>query len=107
MQRASLSEMSRYVFLISSFLDSSLKILLLTNKQVKLLSDMGFPGGTSGKEHTCQYRRQKRPRFYSWVRKIPWRRAWQPTPVLLPEEFHGQNLEGYSPWGYKEWDTTE
>ena len=107
MQQASLSEMSRYVFLISSFLDSSLKILLLTNKQVKLLSGMGFPGGTSGKEHTCQYRRRKRPPFYSWVRKIPWRRAWQPTPALLPEEFHGQNLEGYSPWGYKEWDTTE
>ena len=30
--------------------------------------------------------------------KIPWRRAWQPTPVILPEEPHGQrSLEGYNP----------
>ena len=35
-------------------------------------------------------------------------RKWQPTPVLLPEKFHGQrSLVGYSPWGHKEWDTTE
>ena len=33
----------------------------------------------------------------------PWRRAWQPTPVLLPGESHGQrSLVGYSPWGPKE-----
>ena len=38
----------------------------------------------------------------SLVRKIPWRREWQPTPVLLPGEFHGQrSLVGYSPWGRK------
>ena len=38
--------------------------------------------------------------FYLWVRKIPWRRAWQPTPVFLPRESHGQrSLVGYSPWG--------
>ena len=43
-----------------------------------------------------------------WVGKIPWRRAWQPTPVFLPEESHGQkSLVGYSPWGHKESDTTE
>ena len=37
-----------------------------------------------------------------WVRKIPWRRAWLPTPVFLPGESHGQrSLEGYSPWGCK------
>ena len=41
-----------------------------------------------------------------WVGKIPRRRKWQPTPVFLPGEFHGQrNLVGYSPWGRKEWDT--
>ena len=35
--------------------------------------------------------------------KIPWRRKWQPTPVFLPGESHGQrNLVGYSPWGQKE-----
>ena len=44
----------------------------------------------------------------TWVGKIPWRREWQPTPVFLPGEAHGQrNLEGYSPWGCKELDTTE
>ena len=43
-----------------------------------------------------------------WVGKIPWRRAWQPTPVSLPGESHGQRtLAGYSPWGHKEWDTAE
>ena len=42
------------------------------------------------------------------VRKIPWRRKWQPTPVLLLGKFHGlRSLVGYSPWGHKESDTTE
>ena len=44
----------------------------------------------------------------SWGGKIPWRRAWQPTPVFLPGKSHGQrSLAGYSPWGHKESDTTE
>ena len=47
----------------------------------------GFPGGASGKEPTCQCRRLKRRGFYPWVRKISWRRARQPTPVFLPENF--------------------
>ena len=43
-----------------------------------------------------------------WVGKIPWRRAWQPTPVFMPGESHGQrSLVGYTPWGYKESDKTE
>ena len=47
-------------------------------------------------------------RFDSWVGKIPWRRKWHPTPVLLPGESHGQrSLAGYSPWGRKELATTE
>ena len=42
------------------------------------------------------------------IRKIPWRRAWQPTPVFLLGEFYGQrSLTGYSPWDYKESDMTE
>ena len=46
--------------------------------------------------------------FNPWVRKIPWRREWLPTPIFLLGESHGQrNLEGYSPWGHKELDTTE
>ena len=53
----------------------------------------------SGKEPTCQCRRRKRLEFDPWVGKIPWRRAWQPTPVCLPGESHGRrSLEGYSPW---------
>ena len=52
-----------------------------------------FPGGTSGKEPACQCRRLKRCRFYPLVRKIPWRRAWQATPVFLPREFHGQRSQ--------------
>ena len=47
-------------------------------------------------------------RIDPWVRKIPWRRAWQPTLVLLPGELHGQrSLAGYSPCGCKELDMAE
>ena len=50
----------------------------------------------------------RRQRFDTWVGKIPWRRAWQPTPVFLPGESHGlRSLVGYSPWGHKESDTNE
>ena len=49
-----------------------------------------------------------KPGFNLWVRKIPWRRKWQSTPVLLPVKSHGQrSLVGYSPWGREESDTTE
>ena len=43
----------------------------------------GLPGGTGGKEPVCQCRRCKRHKFDPWVRKIPQRRAWQPTPSFL------------------------
>ena len=47
-------------------------------------------------------------RFDPWVRKISWSRKWQPTPVFLPGEAHGQrSLVCYSPWGCKESDMTE
>ena len=46
--------------------------------------------------------------FDAWVGKIPWRRAWQPTPVFWPGEFHGQrSLADYSPWGRRESDITK
>ena len=49
-----------------------------------------------------------RPRFNPWVGKIPWRRKWQPTPVLLPGKYNEwRSLVGYSPWGCKESDMTE
>ena len=64
----------------------------------------GLPKWLSGKS-TCQCRRHKRSRFDPWVRKTPWRRKWQPTPVLLPGESHGQrSLVGYSPWVEKRHD---
>ena len=52
----------------------------------------GFPGRASGKEPACPCRRHKRCRLDPWVGKIPWRKAWQPTPVFLP---------GESPWAEK------
>ena len=61
-----------------------------------------FPGGSDGKEPACQCRRSKRHRFDPWVRKMSWRRKWQPTPVSLPGSSHGQRSPvGYSPWGHK------
>ena len=46
--------------------------------------------------------------FNPWVRKIPWRREWLPTLVLLPGKSHGwRSLVVYRPWGGKEMDTTE
>ena len=57
----------------------------------------------SGKESTFQWRRCKRHRLHLWVRKIPWSRKWQPTPVFLPGKF----LAGYSPWCRRESDITE
>ena len=53
-----------------------------------------FPGGTSGKETACQCKRCRRRRFNPWIRKILWRRKWQPTLVFLPEKFHGQRRLG-------------
>ena len=56
----------------------------------------------SGKESTCQCRRPKRHRLDPWVRKIPWSRKRQPTPVFLLGKSLGQrSLVGYSPWDYK------
>ena len=65
----------------------------------------GLPRWLSGKEPTSQYRRH---RFDCWVRKISWRRKWQPTPVFLHGKSHGlRSLEGDSTWVCKESDTTE
>ena len=62
----------------------------------------------SGKESTCQYSRYKRQEFNTWIRKIPWNRKGQPTPVFLSGKFHGQwSLVGYNLWSSKESDMTE
>ena len=58
---------------------------------------MDFPGGSDGK-----------PGVDPWVGKMPWRRKWQSTPVLLPGKSHGQRrLVVYSLWSREESDTTE
>ena len=67
-----------------------------------------FPGGTRSKEPSCQCKRHEWCSLNTCVGKIPWSRAWQPTPIFLPGESHGQgSLAGYSPWGLKESDMTE
>ena len=81
-----------FYFLSSSFISLWKKTLWL-------------PKWLSSKESAFQCRRHG---FDPWVRKISWRRKWQPTPVFLPGKSHGwRNLVGYSPWGRKESDTTE
>ena len=68
----------------------------------------GLPRRLCGKESACQCRSHRRHGFDPWVGKIPWRRAWQPTPVFLPGKSQGQmSLAGYSPWGRRESDMTE
>ena len=58
-----------------------------------------LPWWLSGKEFAYQCRRL---RFNPWVGKVPWRRKWQPTLVILPGKSHGErSLAGYSPWGHK------
>ena len=84
----------------------------------------GFPGGSAVKNLPATQETQetqvlsqgqkgpleegRRHKFYPRARKVPWRRAWQPTSVFLPGESHGQrSLSGlYSPWGRKESDMT-
>ena len=74
-------------------------------KSIKTVS--GFPGGSVVKNPPSNAG-DTGDTFDPWVLKIPWRRKWQPTPVLLPGKFRGQrSLVGYSMWGRKESDMTE
>ena len=67
----------------------------------------GFPSGTSVKTPPA-HAGDKTCGFDPWVGKVPWRRAWQPTPVFLPEESHGPgSLADYGSWGHKELDMIE
>ena len=70
-------------------------------------NNIGFPHGSDGKEFACNAG-DVTDVFDPWVGKVPWRRAWQPTPVFLPGESHGQkSLASYSLWGHEESDMTE
>ena len=74
----------------------------LKNKIKTANKYVSFPGGSVVKNLPAKQE--------TWVRslKLPWRRAWQPTPVFLSGECHGQrSLVGYSPWGQKQLDMTE
>ena len=67
-------------------------------KQLFFMNHTGLLGGGRCKRHG----------FDPWIRKIYWRRAWQPTPIFLPGEFHGErSLVDYSLWGHNELDMTE
>ena len=82
----------------------SLSCILVLNIEYTPTQE-GFRGGLAGKESACQHRTCG---FNPWVRKITWRRKWQPTPLFLTGKFHGQrSLAGYNPCGHKELDTTE
>ena len=81
-----------------------------TSKRIVAVSrqPFGLPQWLKRKRICLQCRRHKRCGFDPWVRKIPWRRKWQPTPVFLPRKSRGQrSLEGYSPQDHKESNTTE
>ena len=79
-------------------------LLYARNSRMKSLT--GFPRWCSGKEPICQCRRL---RFDPWVRKIPWRRKWQPTPAFLPGTSTWTEEPGglHNLWGCKESDMTE
>ena len=94
---------------ISSFLFSYMQIkskvlhlifiCILSPQIVFGIFSKGLPWWLSGRESTCQCRRLG---FNLWVRMIPWRRKWHPTPVFLPGKSHGQRrVGGCSPWGCK------
>ena len=89
------------LFWISTWFQSNMYLIRCWIPNVFL----GVCSGTSDKEPTGQSRRCKRRWFNPCFWKIPWRRACQPTLVLLPGKSHGQkSLAGYSSWGRKESD---
>ena len=69
---------------------------------------LGLPRWLSGKKFACNAGDIMRYGFDPCVGKVPWRRAWKPTPVFLPGESYGQrNPVGCNSWGHKEPDKTE
>ena len=69
------------------------------------LSILPFPGGSNNKQFSCNSGDLS---SVPGLEDLPWTREWQPTPIFLPGESHGQrSLVDYSPWGLKESDMTE
>ena len=88
---AFLSSLGAQEFTVENGMDDDCDILVYWQN---ILHFLGLPSACSAGDQ---------PGFDPWLRKIPWSRKWQPTPVCLPGEFHGQrSLVGYSPWGPKE-----
>jgi len=70
-----------------------------------LILGSSFPDGTDSKESACHVGDKG---LILGSGQFPWRRKWQPTPVFLPGEPHGQrSMVGYSPWGCKKVDRNE
>ena len=93
------------VHIVPILLSSEVSSVFLHSEHLKLCYVINFPSGSDGKVSCFQCRR---PGFNPWVRKILWRKKWQPTPVLFPGKSQGQrSMVGYRPRGRKELDTTE
>ena len=94
-----LAQGCRRTLALRSWTPFTLKIL-----NVHLYMPRGLPSGSVERIH-CQHRRHG---IDPWVGKTPWRRKWQPTPVFLPGEFHGQRSLAATVHGVsEESDTTE
>ena len=85
--------------LIVIFLSYPLSLISFLIKNTCVL---GFSWWINGKESTCPCRKG---RFNRWIRKIPWRRKWQPTPVFLPGKSHGQRKLQKSQTQLSDWTT--
>ena len=93
-----------YYFLAFENLDDSCSHHII-NIYCRSISCQYFPGGLVGKESAWN---AGDPGFDSYVKKIPWRRKWQPAPIFLPGKSHGQlSLAGPSSWGHNESNMTQ
>ena len=85
---------------------------------ISLTVRQGVPGGSVGKESAAKKKKRRichntvqyswasqcqRPGFDPWLRKIPWKKEWLPTPIFWPGEFQRLKIVH----GSKELDTTE
>ena len=93
------------VYNVANFIHLCIIIAIVPIISYLYCATQGLPKWLSGKESFCQCRKWG---FDPWVGKIPWRRQWHPTPVLLPGKSHGQrSLESCGPWGCWGSDMTE
>ena len=98
----------KHMYIFIYHISYNILIWFLKRICICLRKTQGFTGGASGKGPACRCRRHKRHAFDPWVGRIPWRREWQPNPVFLPGESHGQRSQACcSPWGHKMSDMTE